>query len=375
MSEPLDASAVRRSNRRAVLNELRRAGTTNRSPLAAATGLTAPTVRALVDDLVRCGLAELDAPAATGSLGRPANIVRYPGRDWGIAVLQFGPTYHRVSVTDGTGHQMALVRTEATKHTRRAVTRAVATAHSLASEHGLRLVTGVAVVTGRVDGGTVDSELLGWRCVELEGLITSALGVPVTVHNASLAAGYRELCEGAGTKVRRFVVIDSSNDVSGVTYVDGQLVTMDPVALGELPVSPNDRTTVFEMAGMSAMLRRYRAETGVRATRVASLISAADSGDTRARQVVVDACRALSFAARWLIALAAPEQLVLSGALVDLPPEGRHMLRDLISAEIDASVPVVFSDVGSFSWVRGGELIGVDQVRVLEDATIASTLG
>lgn len=370
-----DTSTVRRRNRRTLLDELKLCSSTTRPALAASTGLTVPTVRTLVDDLVRCGLAAEDPAVALGALGRPAASVNYLARDFAIGVLQFGPTYQRVALADGTGLELGFWSDRATKRPKLAVRRATTQLAALAEAAGCRIVTTVAVAPGSVADDHVDSEVLGWRHIDLGALVRSEMSTDAVVVNAAIAGGTAELREGVGASADRFVMVDAGNDVSLVAYVDGRLVTVDPVAIGTLPLGLGSEHTVIDKAGAFPLVQRYREIGGGDASDAGGIFAEAIAGSPPALRAVTGAIRALEYVVRWSAAITQPEVVVIGGALGSLTEQARDLVMTLLEEHSESLPPVRFSEVAAPGWVRGGVLVGVDRVRAIEDQRIRDMLG
>ena len=95
------ASAVRQANARDCLLVLREAGSAvTVGELAAATGLSRPTVDAVLTDLLGSGAVAAAPAAASGAAGRPARRFAFAPDVASVAALDIGARAVRCRVTD-----------------------------------------------------------------------------------------------------------------------------------------------------------------------------------------------------------------------------------------------------------------------------------
>lgn len=192
------AGVIRATNRAAVVNVLRRAGSATRAELAARTGLSRATVSSLIGELQARGLVSERLGARRSGSGRPSSVLAL-NRSAGLAIaVDVGVRHVAVAVGDlsrrvlaerwvplpqghraDTGLSLVLrsieeTMAEADAETEQVVGAAVSIAAPIAPQSGEMLIPGV---------------LPGWNGSSLAERIAARWGIPAAVENdANLGA-------------------------------------------------------------------------------------------------------------------------------------------------------------------------------------------
>jgi predicted NBD/HSP70 family sugar kinase len=356
--QPMTAAArtpqLRRSNLALVLDRLRRHGSSSRSELVAATGLTRSAIAGLVGELEAIGLVVETPPARDGRPGRPSPVVQVEGS--GVVALAIEIFVDEIGAAYVTldGSVVSSIRQPRPRHR-------VAIAETVADVAGLvqqletasgdvssgpvrhRLIgCGVSVpgLVRDVDGFVVAAPNLGWIDVSLAESLASALdlGVPIHVGNDADLGALAESRFGAG------VGSDHMIFVSGEVGVGGGLVAAGrPIVgrlgfageIGHLPVNPDGRRCrcgsigCWETeVGEAALLERAGLDPDGGRAAVEELLGRAASGDPGAAEALAVEARWLAIGIAGLVNVLDPDTVVLGGLFSRILPALRTRLDD-----------------------------------------------
>lgn len=251
-------------------------GPQTRPALAKLSGLSLPTVGALVTELMADGMVEDRGVVAEARVGKPASLVAINGAGNAVVVLDLthddvflgaiinldGAVVDRVQVNIGSDHGQA------------AVDHALALA-GLLIERSTANVIGIGVASpGLIDeSGVVHvADRLRWRDVPLALSLETATDVPTVVSNDVnlVALGLSRFSARDG---RDAIVIELDNGVGGAVLVGGSPVLGEQFAAGEIAhvvVDPGGELCACGMRGCldmvagAAHLERRRAAEGDR---------------------------------------------------------------------------------------------------------------
>lgn len=250
----------------------------------------------------------------------------------GPAVLAFdvGGTDIKSALVDSTGSFSQVRRTPTTRgvDAARAITASLAELASplIAAAASPVAAAGVSV-PGLVDeaaGVGVLSANLGWRDAPIRDLATQALGLPVAFGHDVRAAGVAEQAFGAARDARSAVVVVIGTGIAGAIILDGRPYAGQGFAgeIGHSLAVPygelcpcGARGCLETVASAHSIARRYTAETGEQVRGAREVLVAALGGDAAAARIWDSAVDALAQSLARLIALLAPEVIVIGGGL------------------------------------------------------------
>ena len=253
---------------------------------------------------------------------------------------------------------------------------AVAELAALAEDRGL-IVHGAGVaVPGIVDeaaGRAVYSANLGWRDLDLAGLLAERLGTTVALGHDVRAGARAEAAIGAARGIRDVVFMPIGTGIAGAVICDGRVVSGGGYAgeIGHLVVRPGGdpcpcggRGCLETVASAAAIAARYAARTGRPAAGAADVVRRLDQGDQQAQEVWDEAVAALADALAATAALVAPEVVVLGGGLAEagdrlLVPLGARLAERLTFQRRPRLVRAVLGDRAG---CLGAGLLAWDQV-------------
>ncbi|MRG61073.1 ROK family protein [Agromyces sp. CFH 90414] len=198
-------------------------------------------------------------------------------------------------------------------------------------------------VPGLVDestGTAVFASNLGWRDAPLRDLAARALGVPTAFGHDVRAAGVAERRLGAARGHANVFVLAIGTGIAAAAIVDGRPLTSGGYA-GELGHTLSDPEgercpcgaigCLETIASAGAIARRYREAAGRAVPGAKEVLEAADAGDAVAARIWADAVEALAEQLARVVAVLAPEVVVVGGGLA----QAGGRLLDPLAARLD----------------------------------------
>jgi predicted NBD/HSP70 family sugar kinase len=302
---------VRAHNRSLVLQALYRDGSMSRADLARRSGLTRPTVSALVAELIDDGVARELGVRDDARVGKPATLVGIESDAFHIVTVDLSSAERFVgAVVDLRGGVVARGSVDLDGAVGEA---AVTLVERLVDDLGARTarpLLGVGVATpGIVDhAGVVRTAVhLGWYDLDLRSRLSDHVGLPVHVGNDSNAAavGIRTFGESTATG-QSLMVVTIDHGVGVGLVVAGALVEGDQFSAGEI-----GHVTVDENGDVCACGRRGCLEEALAAPQLRARLRQHDEGSRGA--VLHDAGRALGLVLAPIISALNIDEVVLSG--------------------------------------------------------------
>lgn len=310
---------VRAHNRSLVLEALYRDGSMSRADLARRSGLTRPTVSALVAELIDDGIARELGVRDDARVGKPATLVGIESDAFHIVTVDLSNADRFVgAVVDLRGGVVERAGVELEGAVGEA---AVSLVERLVDDLGSRTtrpLLGVGVATPGIvdhDGVVRTAVHLGWYDLPLRSRLSDHVGLPVHVGNDSNAAavGIRTLGETAGQGVagrapagQSLMVVTIDHGVGVGLVVAGSLVEGDQFSAGEI-----GHVTVDENGDVCACGRRGCLEEVLAAPQLRARLLQHDEGSRGA--VLHDAGRALGLVLAPIISALNIDEVVLSG--------------------------------------------------------------
>lgn len=334
---PQGHGLVRAVNQQLVLETLLHHGPTSRAAIARATGLSKPTVSAVVRDLEASGLVR-GRGRLNGSVGRSSTLYEMNPRGGYVFAADIGGSKTRVGLTDLYG-ETAAERVEPT--TRDGALAVVAQIRRLYDE--VRGEAGIDEAIVRAAGisvpGVIDPgadrvsdafSVPGLDSVRPAAEFEAALGLPVVLGNDVNLAALGERWRGRAAGVDDFVAFSIGTGVGAGIVAGGELYIGARGAAGEIgflplardPFDPAHRAGgPFEASasGPHVLDRLVRARGQGRFTAadpkdgVAGIFAAAAAADALATELVEDEARWVALAIAAVAAVLDPRLVVLGG--------------------------------------------------------------
>lgn len=353
------ASAIRRSNARDCLMALREAdGPLSVGDLAARTGLSRPTVEAVLQDLA--GTVGPAPTALSGTAGRPARRFVLDPAVATVAALDIGARSVRCLVADAGGRILA--RTGVPVDPDDVLSSLVrAVQESDASPRALGVaVPGILASDGRVVQSLAAPALVG---LDLAGELERRLDCPVVVENDIKLAALAE--RHLGQAADSIVFVQIGHRISVAVIVGGTILQGAHRLAGELGSQRGMRWTRSSVRG------RLTWSTGEDAR---ALLERAAAGDAAAQQEIEEFCAEIAPRLATVLLTVDPELVVVGGGLSRagetlLDPLRRALRRLLMTEHAPAVVPARLSSGGALigalglAFERGSDrIVGVPDV-------------
>jgi predicted NBD/HSP70 family sugar kinase len=324
---------LRAINERAVLERLRAGGAASRTELAAATGVSKPTVGQALANLERAGLVR-PAGQRVGERGRSALLYELDPTAAYVAGVDVGRSWVRVAVADLTGEIVG--RRDERNRARSAgalVERVRSLAHDVVEEAEIPWGDVVHTVVG--SPGVLDPEtgrlryapnLPGWGRAGLVDELRAALTSSLSIDNDTNLAALGERAYGLGRETPDFVYLSVGTGVGMGIVVGGELHRGARGAAGEVgflplsgpglgPSAPTRGGALEEAAAASGLVRTAR-DLGMTGTVTAERIfSAAASGHEVALEAIRREASRLAIVVAAVAAIIDPNLVILGGGI------------------------------------------------------------
>ncbi|MBD8538005.1 ROK family transcriptional regulator [Frigoribacterium sp. CFBP 8751] len=325
---------VRAHNRSLVLEALYRDGSMSRADLARRSGLTRPTVSALVAELIDDGIARELGVRDDARVGKPATLVGIESDAFHIVTVDLSSADRFVgAVVDLRGGVVERAGVELEGAVGEAAVSLVERLVDDLRSRTTRPLLGVGVATPGIvdhDGIVRTAVHLGWYDLPLRSRLADHVGLPVHVGNDSNAAavGIRTFGETAGQTAagqtaagqtaagqgasgrapagQSLMVVTIDHGVGVGLVVAGSLVEGDQFSAGEI-----GHVTVDENGDVCACGRRGCLEEVLAAPQLRARLLQHDEGSRGA--VLHDAGRALGLVLAPIISALNIDEVVLSG--------------------------------------------------------------
>jgi len=226
----LDSRLIRRHNSVRILDAVRRHGPISRAGLAKRARLSAPTVSALVEDLVCRGMLRAVGRGASSGGRRPVLLEFDAGYGYVVGV-DLGSRTMRFGLADLQGRLIARRDERTPTSCKDAVIACIRTGvDTILAESRVDPAKLLALGVGapgmtNVDEGCVISavNLPGWTDVPLRQILHDALSVPVAVDNDVNMAALGEMWAGCAQRETDFVFIAVGAGIGAGIIIDGKL--------------------------------------------------------------------------------------------------------------------------------------------------------
>ena len=362
--------------RRRMLAEIRRTRGVSRAALAAATGMTRPTVSSIIGEFLAAGLVrELGKGVSTGGK-RPIMLALADERPCviGIAV---GDNYAIRAVScDLAGRIRAQAILPYCNNFDSIRDVSIELVRRLTARGGAFRGVGIAV-SGLVDpdsGEVRDSRTLDIGGRGLGKAVAAAVDLPVFLETRASASALAESLYGAGRQYRDLLYFSSGRGIGAGIVFGGKLFRGSHGAAGELGDVP-----IALDGGMPSLESRLRPEALTR--RASALIgreldypaflALLAQGDRQLHGFVRQAAEDLARAVRPAVALLDPEAVVLGGQLLDLGAPFFDRFRELVAAPEDEArfgrkLAVCTSELGENGDALGGATVILERIFRLQ---------
>jgi predicted NBD/HSP70 family sugar kinase len=368
-------------------------GSFTRAELMEATGLTAPTVGSLTEDLIKGGLI-IDLGTGPSRGGRRPSLMEFNARHGVAAAVALGAAQTQVAIADLRGAVIDRVTmpTDVDCPPAQFLAEVAATVQTLmrrANVPKTRLLAVGIGVPGAVDPDQgvivgVVPNLPGWSEVPVAEMLRRGLDAPILVGNDVNLAILGERWRGAARGHATCAFITVGTGIGAGIIVNGELHKGHHFLAGEIALMCMGPEYVgrdfgargcFEtLAGLKAIAVRWesaaadhRPAGGASSSRgdgwIETLFAASAAGDPHARAIVEDTARLISIATANLSVVIDPSLIVLGGTLIARAP----ILIDEVARIVRGIVPnpprIVPSDLHEEAPLLGSLLVGIREAK------------
>lgn len=275
--------------------------------ISAETGLSRPTVHAVLDDLIETGLVVPTEPSTAGP-GRPARAFRFDREVGLVAGVDVGPRGVRAVICDLSGRRLGY--TELRPDRRDDVSVIQRAVHTVAAESAVEVerlravgvaLPGVIETNGRLRASLALPELVG---LPIADIVSQDLGRPVAVDNDIKLAALAEQRGGAGRGYSDVVYLQIGHRLSVAIVLNGVIRQGRHRLAGELGAQTGMRWTRNAQRGQLIWKSEPTGE---------AVLRAAAAGDADAQAEIEDFCAQIAARVATVLLVVDPEVVVVRG--------------------------------------------------------------
>jgi predicted NBD/HSP70 family sugar kinase len=385
---------MRRLNSALVLRAIRDAGSTSRSELVRATGLSKPTVREIVEDLLRTGyVAEEPAGDGDGRPGPRARLLTFRADLGHMLGIDVGADKVLVHLADLSGTILATERrqTRSARDAEALLSALKAAASGVLRRARVPRTSLKAVAVGTP--GIVDSvsgrialapQLPGWEGIDLTSALRRSFDCPVLVENEVRLSVLAERWRGAAQGIDDAVYVQIGVGIGAGILIGGELYRGADGAAGEIGYLPfpggrslDDGPGAFEdaaggnafarlgreaAAGGDGRLLRELAGGDPDAVDARVVFAAARQGDAAASRIVDELTRRLAHGVAAVAAVLNPSTVIVGGGISRAGADLLEPLERQVSELLPLPPTLVLSSFGDESVALGAIRLALQSV-------------
>ena len=361
-------------------------GSASRAAISRETGLSKPTVSAVVRDLEAVGLLR-SVGQASGQVGRSSTLYEVDPTAAYALGIDIGGSKVRAGITDLFGEPLAEASEPTCRdHARDLLTQITDLFERLLAEATLErsAVRAAGISVPGVIHPESDRITAAYNVAALGEMhprhdFAEALGMPVVIGNDVNLAAAGEQWRGSAVGVQHFVAMSIGTGIGAGIVVDGAVhlgargaageVGWLPLRVGAVDLANTVGGPLEDAASGPAILARLgwaiddgRATALTHEASLPDVFDAAVAGDALARELVDEEARLLAFAIASVSAVLDPGLVVLGGGLGANPgllePVRRH-----VAAMLPDPPEIVTSTLGDRAAFHGAVAVALDAVR------------
>ncbi len=365
---------MREANTSELLRLVRHHAPCSRADLVRLSGLTAPTVSALIEGLQKSGVVKFIGDGRpTG--GRPPRLIAFNGEHAFVVGVDIGGSNLRIALGDLTGRIRGRWSRELTgTRTPRVVTDLVAEGvRDLCAQTGIPatkivdLAAGAPGITDVHSGRVVSApNLTGWHDVPVRDLLREKTGIPTTIENdVNLAALGEHWC-GIARNVNDFVFLAIGTGVGAGIMMKGHLHHGTNWSAGELgylmlPGLPPHPLAVDQLGALESAIggrsierawrERASVKNGHRKARATEILQLGEKGNRTARELLESSAEHLAVAITNMNLVLDVSLVVLGGGVAN--ESLRRTTASFLSRNEFARPRLVLSSLGADAQLMG----------------------
>lgn len=381
---------MRHANALSILKLLREAGSCSRADLVRSSGLSAPTVTNVVNDLLAENLIDTLGEGESSG-GRPPDMIRFKAERGCILAVEISTSGISFLMTDLNGielgmHWFLLAKEKTTPD---AICdsindglRSLLRKKKMTREQLLMLVVGVPAITN-VDQGMVMSisTFDGWRSVPLREMLREMVPCPVIVENDTNLAALGEQYCGVARVERDFILMSIGTNIGAGIILDGKIHHGSQWSAGEiaylrLPHTTRRHLTLHEFGELETVLTSTgilaswreavagKTGPGMKGRKEGDLeevMNLARSGDARAEKIIEQRAGMISDMIVNLSLILNPSMIVLAGEVGSHPVLLRCVQKQLDGSEF-AVTKICASELGDRAGLWGAVSLALETI-------------
>ena len=231
MHKKVDALQMSRLNKREVLQLIRKEGIISRTDIGNTTGLTAPTVSRIVEQLNQEKLVQYIGVGESSGGRRPV-MLQFNGKENYVVGIDLGATFIRGVLSDFEANFLSEIHvpTSINEGFEVVMDQVAALIEKLLNRKGFdrSQVRGIGIaIAGLINkrNGMVDySPDFGWRNVNVKESLSKRISIPLIFDNSSRLMALGEHEYGEGRKYENIVVLNLGYGIAAGIIVEGILV-------------------------------------------------------------------------------------------------------------------------------------------------------
>ncbi len=374
-----NAQLIKEINEGAVLKLVRDHGPISRVELARLSGLTHPTVAAMLDSLMAQGVTRAVGLGASSG-GRKPRLYEFNPDAALVIGIDVGGTKIAGGLTNLAGQMLSRHTLTRENGPRDPYERLVEVIRFLLVDvpqgaHIRGIGLGVAGVTSLTEGVVNLAPGLGWSDFPLGRMLEQQFGLPVFLDNDvnTILAGERWF--GVAREVRNALCIAVGTGIGASILINGQIYRGCRDAAGEVgycatgpevlrrpPAARSDYGFLEAEAAGPGIGRRGSISLG-RPVDSPEVMRLAVGGDPAALRVVTETAEHLGLAIANMICLLDPEMVILTGGVMRSADQLLEPIRDVIARIVPYQVPLVLSELKEDAGIFGGVALVLDANR------------
>ncbi len=393
--------SLRSRNRIHILREIRDGSTTSRAGLVQRTGLSHPTVSAIVNDLLAQQMVR-ETGRKQGGPGRPGTLLEFNAERGYVLGVDVGGTRMRAALGDLNGNLLAQNEQPTTHARGRAVVdQLLSLARQLANQ--VPNSSGSLLAAGIGTPGVFDPEssrirfapnVRGLADVGLAEAVSETLEVPVRLENDVNMAALGERWRGVARSARSFAVIAIGSGAGVGIMLNGELWRGQHGAAGEIGYAPIPEARELSEDGQGPLESRlgaaglrettrqvlaeidapsYLRDRDVEAVEIREIFELASAGDPVAREACDRHAHVATLGVATLVSLLDPELVVLAGG-IGANEYLRQGIVERLPRHIPLAPPVLRSGLGDAAQLYGA-LAVAREMGLAELESLLSTEG
>jgi len=385
-------------NKIRVLQLIRNNKEITRSEIIAKSGLSAPTVTRIVENLVQLNLVQNNSIGLSIG-GRPPQLIRFNSKENFVIGIDLGATFIRSALSNLDGEFIFEIHVPTNlKNGFNGVMEQVGELIERLCERAYKnslSIWGIGIaVCGMVNKNTglVEySPIFGWKNVNIQEALSKYTHLNIALGNVTHLIALGEMLYGVGKEFQNFICINVGYGIGSGIIIDGKLFSGADGIAGEVGHIIVDRqTTKKGLEGIKGTLEALASGYGIAEIAQAAakldsnsilfsansdeidakmIFEAAGKGDRLCIEIIDRIADYLSIGMDTLIKLFNTECIVLSGGLIQnddfLITKIRKQVKNYSMSAISRSVPIVKSGFGENAALMGSFSLILEQILLL----------